>query len=181
MAVGLHVEIEDPKFTRAAFELLIANKDNTKRHITLIAIRLAERMLRGFGPDSAFLALSDGSLVRASKTGTFSGTGTDGDTITVGGQVFTLKDTPAASTHIQIGATAAATRNNAVTTLNAASQFVYATASSTASIVLSSKVLGVIGNLITLAESGKGFSFAGGATALSGGSGFFVYPVLSED
>lgn len=123
------------------------------------------------------------SLVAASITGTFSGTGTDGDTITVGGQVYRLKDTMAAINDVKIGADAAATRNNLVAAINAAAgagttyftgttanASVTAAAVSTADVTLTAKVKGTVGNSIAISESGTGFSFAGGATVLANGA-----------
>lgn len=124
------------------------------------------------------------SLIAASIAGTFSGTGTDGDTISAGGQVYTLKDTlTGAANEVKIGAAAADTRNNFVAAVNAAAgagttygtgtvinASVTAAAVSTADISLTAKVKGTVGNAIVLAESGTGFSFAGGATVLASGA-----------
>lgn len=123
-----------------------------------------------------------GTLAAATKTGTFSGTGTDGDTITAGGKTYRLKDTPAAINDVQIGGDAATTRDNFVAAVMAAAGAgtkyftgttananVTAAASSTADVILTAIAAGTVGNSIAISENGTGFSFAGGATALSGG------------
>lgn len=123
------------------------------------------------------------SLIAASITGTFSGTGTANDTITVAGQVYKLVETLADANDVLIGATAADTRNNFVAAVNAAAgagttygtgtvanASVTAAAASTADVTLTAKVKGTVGNSIAISESGTGFSFAGAATVLASGA-----------
>lgn len=123
------------------------------------------------------------SLIAASLTGTFSGTGTANDTITVAGQVYKLVDTLADANDVLIGADAGETRDNLVAAINGdegegtlygtgtvANASVSAAASSTANIVLTALVKGTVGNSIAVSESGTGFSFAGAATTLASGA-----------
>lgn len=120
---------------------------------------------------------------KATKTGTFSNTGTDGDTITIAGRVYTLVDTLSGDAdEVLIGVSAAATRNNLVAAINGAAgegstygtgteahASVSAATSSTADIVITAILPGSDGNALALAESSTHFSWAGGATVLAGG------------
>lgn len=64
------------------------------------------------GVRAILLNSDDAALVDASAVLTFSGTGTDGDTVTIDGVVYTLKDTPAAANDVQIGGDADGTGEN---------------------------------------------------------------------
>lgn len=128
--------------------------------------------------------LSAASLVAAAITGTFSGVGTANDTITVAGVVYKLVDAlTGAANEILIADTAAHTRDNFVAGVNAAAgagttyglgtvanPSVSAAASSTADVILTARIKGTAGNSIAISESGTGFSFAGAATVLAGGT-----------
>lgn len=124
----------------------------------------------------------------ASKAGTFSGVGTAADTITIDGVVYTLRAAPTTvANEVKIGVDAATTAANLVAAINKAAgggtlygslTVIHPTVRATALgavVTLTAKVAGVGGNSIAISESGTGFSFAGGATALSGGgpSGFY--------
>lgn len=123
----------------------------------------------------------------ASKAGTFSGTGTADDTITIGSTVYKLVASPADPFDVDIGANAGATAANLAAAINAGAgagtaygtgTTAHPTVTATvegAVVTVTAKTAGEGGNSIALAESGTGFSWAGGATTLSGGgpSGFY--------
>lgn len=125
--------------------------------------------------------------VKASEAGTFSGVGTANDTITIGATIYTLVASPAVAYDVAIGATAAETAANLAAAINAGAGAGTAYGTGTvahptvvatvvdATVTVEAKTGGVDGNSIALAESGTGFSWAGGAVALSGGgpSGFY--------
>lgn len=106
----------------------------------------------------------------ASKAGTFSAVGTAADTITVNGQVFTLASPAPGAFDVLIGATATATAVNFAAKVNAHPDETHVRAIQSGAVVtLYSLTPGGDGNSIAIAESSTAFSFAGGATALSGG------------
>ena len=126
------------------------------------------------------------ALARAQIVGTFSGTGTADDTITIGGLAYTLKASPTTTAReVKIGASAAATATNFCLCVNAgptgsgtlwgsattANPYVTATDNGDATVTLKARDSGVIGNAVVISESGTGFSFAGAATRLAGGVG----------
>ncbi len=126
--------------------------------------------------------------VAASKAGTFSAAGTAADTITIGTTVYTLRAAPTTvANEVKIGADAATTAANLVAAINKAAgagtlygSLTVAHPSVTAAAVgavvtVTAKVGGTGGNSIALAEASTGFSWAGGAVALSGGGsdGFY--------
>lgn len=125
------------------------------------------------------------TLVRATKAGTFTAAGTAADTIDVGGTQYTLQAAVGTTANeVKIGADLTATRDNLVAAImaGAGSGTVYgsntvkntdarAVASGTDSIAVSACVPGAIGNQVALAEASTAFSWAGAATALSGGTG----------
>ena len=125
-----------------------------------------------------------GTLAAANKTGTFSGVGTANDTVILGATTYKLVGTlTGAANEVLIGGSAGATRDNLVAAVNAAAgagttygtgtvanATVSAAASSTADIIVTAKAKGTVGNSIAISEVGSGFSFAGGATTLSGGA-----------
>lgn len=117
----------------------------------------------------------------ASVVLTFSGTGTANDTITIGGITYKLVASPADPYDVDIGADAAGSAANFAAAINAgagegtvygedteAHPMVSASVVG-AAVTLTAKQVGDGGNGVTLAESGTGTSFAGSATALSGG------------
>lgn len=114
--------------------------------------------------------------VRASKRGTFSGgVPTANDTITINGVAFTAKDSGAGANEFNIGASAAATCTNFVAAVNASTSgkikgTVFAVDNGDATVDLYATDPGQGGNLFTIAESMTNFAWAGGATALSGGT-----------
>lgn len=107
----------------------------------------------------------------ANKAGTFSGVGTAADTITVNAVVFTLTASPAVSTDVLIGGTATATAINFAAAVNANPDTTMVRAVQAAAVVTLYAIdPGAAGNAIAISESSTNFSFAGGATALSGGT-----------
>lgn len=126
--------------------------------------------------------------VPASKAGTFSGTGTAADTITIGSTVYELVAAPADPFDVDIGADAAGTAANLAAAINAGAGAgtAYGTGTTahptvTASVAgavvtVTAKTPGAGGNSIALAESGDGFSWAGAASTLTGGGedGFYA-------
>lgn len=118
--------------------------------------------------------------VAANKAGTFSGVPTQGDTVTVNGTAFEARDSGATGNQFNKGASATAAAANLAAAINASAtdgvSGVVSASSVGAVITISCLIPGVIGNSITISESGSSFSFAGGATALSAGTG--KLPVL---
>lgn len=119
--------------------------------------------------------------VKATGTLTFSGVGTDADTITVGGRVYTLVAAlTGAEDEVLIGASATDTAQAFKNAINGDSATLGVTHGSTtdhpsvvasgaaAAITLTAKEAGAAGNSVTTTESGTGTSFGG--AVLSGGS-----------
>lgn len=107
----------------------------------------------------------------ASKAGTFSGVGTAADTITINSIAFTLATAAANAHEVTIGGTPTATAVNFAAAVNADPDGTHVRAIQAAAVVtLYALEPGTTGNNIAISESGTGFSFAGGATALSGGA-----------
>lgn len=107
----------------------------------------------------------------ASKAGTFSGVGTAADTITVNLVAFTLATAAANAHEVTIGGTATATAVNFAAAVNADPDGTHVRAVQAGAVVtLYALEAGYGGNNIAIAESSTSFSFAGGATALSGGT-----------
>lgn len=123
----------------------------------------------------------------AAMAGTFSGTGTANDTVTIGATVYTLVAAPSVAFDVDIGATADETAANLAAAINAGAGAGTAYGTGTTAhpdvtavavgpvVTVTAKVAGVGGNAIALAESGTGFSWAGAAAFLAGGgpSGFY--------
>lgn len=122
----------------------------------------------------------DAGGVQAFGAITFTGVGTAGDTVTIGGVVYTLRAVPAAAGDVDIGATATETAANLVAAINAgagsgtaygAGTVVHPTvfASSSAGVVtVTAKDYGPAGNSIATTENGTAASFA--AATLTGGT-----------
>jgi len=122
------------------------------------------------------------AAAKASKDIVFSGTGTDGDTVTIAGVVYILKDAPAAAYDVQIGASAAVTAVNLNAAINASgtegTEYFTGTLANpaavstvdTATVTVTARAAGANGNLIAVAEDSTQAAWAGGATALSGGA-----------
>lgn len=92
----------------------------------------------------------------------------DGDTVTVGGQVFTFKTSPVSSTDVAIGATVAAVATSLAAGLNASinsnvSAATYAAAAAVVNVTYDSK--GIAGNGLTLVSGQASVT----VTAMAGG------------
>lgn len=135
----------------------------------------------GISKNGFNLALVGATLVAATGTLTFSGAGTEGDTISIGGFDYTLRAVPVAPFDVDIGATAALTAANLVAAITAGADAgtAYGTgtlahpdvtaSAATAVITVTALVTGTGGNAITTTEDGTGASW--GAATLSGGTG----------
>lgn len=135
----------------------------------------------GISQTSFNVSLAGQTLVAASGTLTFSGTGADGDTITIGGVTYTLRATPSAAYDVDIGGTATATADNLVAAImaGAGAGTAYGTdtvrhpdvsaANASGTVTVTALVTGTAGNSIATSESGSSASF--GAAALAGGTG----------
>lgn len=128
----------------------------------------------------------------ASLVLTFAANASNADTVTINGQVYTIKTALTASTtanEVLLGADLTATRNNLVAaitggagagttygSLTVVNTAVTATPSSTNALTATAKVKGTAGNAIAVAEAGAQIAWAGGAVALAGG----VDPTAAE-
>jgi hypothetical protein len=98
----------------------------------------------------------------------------DTDTLTIAGSVggtLSVKASPANENQVSKGATNAAFAANVVAKINAhttLSKIVRAKVTGAAQLTVYSKVPGLLGNLVTLAEAGNGFTLTG--AALAGGT-----------
>lgn len=112
----------------------------------------------------------------------------DGETVTIGGQVYTfqsaLSSMGTVANEVLIGANLAAAVDNLAAAINAgagagvtygsgtvANEFVTAVSDGVDGVVVTAKISGVYGNAITVAEALTDGSWAGAATALGGGVG----------
>lgn len=135
----------------------------------------------GISPGGFNAFLTGASLVAATGTLTFAGTGTEGDTITIGDQTYTLRAVPTDPFDVDIGATAADTAANIVAAImaGAGAGTTYGTgtirhpdvsaSASSAVVTVTARVTGTAGNAIATTDDGTGASF--GAAHLSGGTG----------
>lgn len=142
----------------------------------------AQNPLGYFGIDPAGFVVSDGgSASAATGTVTLSGAPTAGDTVTIGGQVYTYADTSANPFDVTVGADATASAANlrAAIMAGAGSGTAYGAGTiansdvtavaSTGTVTLTAKTSGVAGNTIALAKSGSAIAVSG--ATLTGGSG----------
>lgn len=121
--------------------------------------------------EAGLLVPWDPTAGTANKAGTFSAAGTDADTITINGVVLTLKPAAANSHQVTIGADAAHTATNFAAVVNAIPDELNVRAVAAGAVVtLYALEEGSAGNAIAISEASTSFSFAGGATALSGGT-----------
>lgn len=165
LAGGISSTNFDPPFELFAGESDIVTDQGQAAAVAIEQFRVIAR------DEAGLLAPWNPTGGSATLAGTFSGVGTADDTITINGVVMTLKAAAANSHEVTIGGTATATAANLVAKLNAIPDEVGVTASNTGAVVtLTAIVPGTDGNGLAVAESGTGFSFAGGATALAGGS-----------
>lgn len=119
---------------------------------------------------------------RASGTLTFAGVGTAADTVTINGDVITLRAAAdPALAEVTIGGTPTATAQNMKAYINNHSDTLGVTASGAAAVLtLVSVEPGVEGNAITTAEAGTGTAFSA-ATLVGGGEDARPYCVLPHD
>lgn len=152
------------------FELYAGEADIITAHDVVGASNIAQFVPVARGSDGLLVAW-DPLVGVANKAGTFSGVGTADDTITINGVVFTLKASASNAHEVTIGGTADATAVNFAAKVNADAEGTHVRAVRTSSAVITLYALepGSAGNSIAISESGSSFSFAGGATALSGG------------
>lgn len=109
-----------------------------------------------------------GAGVKASGTITFTGTGTNSDTLTINGVLITLVSGTPSGSQVKIGASAAATAANLQAFLNASVntsilQADYSTAGAVVTVTF--KTVGTSGNSFTLAESSTNITISGGVLA----------------
>lgn len=132
------------------------------------------------------------TIAAAAKLLTFASNVEADDTVTIAGVVYTFKDSLTASTtagEVLIGADLTASRNNLLAAVNRATgsgtlygslttaqTTVVGTATSTDGLTITAVTPGTAGNSIAIAEASTHLSWAGGATALSGG----VDPTAAE-
>ena len=122
------------------------------------------------------------NAVAASKVLTFTGNAADNETVSIGGQVYTFQSAIGAANDVLIGTSAEASIDNLVAAINGdagagttygtgtvANTYVTAVKGDTDKITATAKVKGVSGNSIAIANTVAQASWAGGATALSGG------------
>lgn len=114
--------------------------------------------------------------------GTFSGTGTANDTITIGGVVLTLVASAANENQITIGGTAAESATNTIAVINANSKLKgQVLASSGGSAIVSLQLLvggGRVGNMVGLFDNGTGFSWASASFAPATTEAWVSNPVV---
>lgn len=132
------------------------------------------------------LTINASESTKASGTITFSGVGTDDDTITVGGVTYTLKSAVSAANEVLIGSSASDTAANLNAAINklAGEGVAYGTGtvanpevSSTVAddvVTVTARVGGTAGNSITLSASGTAIAVSG--ANLSGGTGTSIIP-----
>lgn len=151
-------------------ELFCGEADIISDHGVVGASNVAQLVPVARGSNGLIVAWDD-LAGAASLAGTFSGVGTANDTITINGIVFTLVASSANAHQVTIGGTADATAVNFAAKVNADQENTHVRAVRTSSAVITLYALepGAAGNSIAVSESGTGFSFAGGATALAGG------------
>lgn len=110
----------------------------------------------------------------ASKAGTFTATGADGDTVTINGQAITLKTAATTQFQITIGADAAGTATALAAKINSLPDTFNVRATRSGAVVTVEALFpGAGGNSIAIAKTfatAGDFTWAGSATALSGGA-----------
>lgn len=159
-----------PEGTFLPFELFAGESDIVTDRGVIGATPITQFQVIARGEDGLLVPWS-GVAGAASKAGTFSAAGTAADTITVNGIVFTLQTSLNTAHDVVIGATATETAANFAAKVNAAADDTNVTAVAVGPVVtLTAVEPGVGGNSIAISEASTSFSFAGGATALSGGA-----------
>jgi hypothetical protein len=133
------------------------------------------------------------AVVYAVGTLTAAGNAANTETVTVGGKVYTFQDTLTNTDGtVKVGASAAASLQNLYDAINltasaagtgyaaatTANSHVTATSVTTTTLVVKSKVPGLIGNLIASTETGGSLSW--GAAVLASGSGSVYDDIRTE-
>lgn len=134
------------------------------------------------GLDPNTFAIAATGAVKATGTLTFSGTGSDGDTITIGTRVYTLRTNPTQPNDIDVGATLADSALNLIAAINGGAgsgtaygagttphTLVSAVTGGSGIVTITAKTAGTGGNAIATTEVGTGTSFA--SATLTGGTG----------
>lgn len=127
---------------------------------------------------SGVVSSGSADAAQASKVGTFSGSPTAAETISINGVSieFVASASPANNQVSLAGSPSASTlASRLAAAINASTSDdlsgVVVASSSGADCLVSCKIPGVIGNKVVLADGAANFAWAGGATALSGGLG----------
>lgn len=152
------------------FQLYSGEADIVTSHGTCGATAITQFAIVARGEDGLIYPYNEltGS---ASKAGTFSAAGTATDTIVINGQTITLRGSAPAAHEILIGGDATATAVNLAAEINAFPDIYNVRATQAGAVVtLYALFPGAGGNSIAISEGSTSFSFAGGATALSGGA-----------
>lgn len=134
--------------------------------------------------ESSFAVYTGSAPVAATGTITFAGVGDANDTVTIGGQVYTLKASPTNPFDVDIGADATGTAANLAAAINAGAGegTAYGTGTVANSDVTASAALGVVtitarvpgtgGNSITLTKSGTDITVSSATLASGTGTAF---------
>lgn len=130
-----------------------------------------DQMIAGVTSSKMYVATT---AVAASISGTFTGVPSDSETSVINGVTFTAKTSGAGANQWNIGADATANAAAMAAAINASTSAKIAgqiTASSAAGVItLTAIVPGTGGNLFTVTDSLSNFTWAGAATAFSGGT-----------
>ena len=129
-----------------------------------------------------------GAGVAAIGTLTFTGTTTDGDTVSINGKTLTFKDSPSTSTQVQIGGSATATAANLMAYLLASTDALltpFSYSRSGAVVTVTENTVGTAGNSITFTKSSTEITISGSGT-LTGGLapstvGYLTAPASGTD
>lgn len=182
----------DDTITSAEVTLITGNEPAVMTEDVLVAVSQTLEALTPVGfDDSGALApatVGGAAGVQASGVLTFSGTGTDADTVTIGTRTYTLKTAAASADQVKIGATAAETAANLTAAINggAGSGTLYGTGTvphavvnarvTGAVVTVTAKAAGTAANSLGTTEAGTGTSF-GAATLANGTAGTGVRAV----
>lgn len=166
----LKIIVNTPK-NDADVRALLRLQNDPKNSPDMVA-RVAE-FLNGVAIRGGNVLVESGG-VRASVAGTFTGAPTAADTVTINGVAFTARAANPAANEYVLSSTAATNATNLAAAINASTTAkikgtVFALAVG-AVITIYAVDPGQGGNLFTCSESTANFTFAGAATALSGGT-----------
>lgn len=135
---------------------------------------------KGLDPNTFAIAAS--GAIKALGVLTFTGTGSEGDTIVIGTRTYTMRAAPVAPNDIDIGVDLATSALNIIAAINGAAGAgtAYGTGTTAHSLVtavtggagvvnVSAKTAGTVGNAIATTDTGTGASWA--SSTLTGGTG----------